>query len=56
MLANDVLPRLQNIENCYTDTYRRYQYNNKNIELVLQDIKFMKKVVMEHSEQFKKSA
>ncbi len=23
LLENDVLPRLQNIENCYTTTYRR---------------------------------
>lgn len=25
MLENDILPRLQNIESCYTSTYRRYQ-------------------------------
>ena len=24
LLENDVLPRLQNIESCYTSTYRRY--------------------------------
>ena len=24
LLENDILPRLQNIESCYTSTYRRY--------------------------------
>lgn len=24
LIENDILPRLQNIESCYTSTYRRY--------------------------------
>lgn len=27
LLENDTLPRLQNIESCYTSTYRRYAMN-----------------------------
>lgn len=27
---NDILPRLQNIESCYTSTYKRYQTGIKS--------------------------
>lgn len=29
---NDILPRLQNIESCYTSTYKRYQTVGRRIE------------------------
>lgn len=54
MLENDVLPRLQNIESCYTSTYRRYVNNAEKIEAMESDIQLLKEVVREHSEQLKK--
>ena len=29
---NDILPRLQNIEACYTSTYNRYEKGSEEIE------------------------
>ncbi len=53
-LENDVLPRLQNIESCYTTTYRRYQSGVSQIEAMQADIDVMKKVITEHSEKLQK--
>jgi len=55
-LENEVLPRLQNIESCYTSTYRRYQSGINQIEAMQADIEIIKKVVSEHSEKLKKLA
>lgn len=51
---NDILPRLQNIESCYTSTFKRYQSGINQIESMQTDIKIMKKVIAEHSENCKK--
>ena len=51
LLENDTLPRLQNIESCYTSTYRRYANGISQIEATAADIGIMKKVVTEHSQQ-----
>lgn len=51
MLENDTLPRLQNIESCYTSTYRRYANGISQIEAMATDIGIMKKVVAEHSQK-----
>lgn len=51
MLENDTLPRLQNIESCYTSTYRRYANGISQIEAMTADIGIMKKVVTEHSQK-----
>lgn len=51
---NDILPRLQNIESCYTSTYKRYQSGIAKIEAMQNDIDLMKKVVAEHSEKLRK--
>lgn len=51
---NDILPRLQNIEACYTSTFKRYQTGVEQIEGMQTDIDVMKKVIAEHSEKFKK--
>lgn len=51
---NDILPRLQNIESCYTSTYKRYQTGVEQIEAMQADIEILKKVVTDHSEKLQK--
>lgn len=51
---NDILPRLQNIESCYTSTYRRYANGIEQIDAMQVDIDIMKKVLTEHSEKLQK--
>ena len=53
---NDILPRLQNIESCYTSTYRRYASGIEEMEALKADMEIIKKVVAEHSEKLKKPA
>lgn len=53
---NDILPRLQNIEACYTSTYKRYQSGTEQIDAMQTDIDIMKKVIREHSERLQKLA
>ena len=51
---NDILPRLQNIEACYTSTYNRYKSGVSQIDAMQADIDVMKKVIAEHSEKLQK--
>ena len=51
---NDVLPRLQNIESCYTYTYKRYQAGIDQVETMQTDIEVIKSVVSEHSKTLQK--
>ena len=51
---NEILPRLQTIESCYTDTYKRYQSGIAQIEAMQIDIDVMKSVIREHSEKLQK--
>ncbi len=51
---NEILPRLQNIESCYTSTYKRYQSGIEQIEAMQADIEVMKSVIREHSEKLQK--
>lgn len=53
---NEILPRLQNIESCYTSTYKRYSNSVEDYESMKQDIAIMKEVIVEHSEKLKKLA
>lgn len=53
-LETNVVPRLQNIEACYTDTYDRYKNSVDSYEAMKTDIDILKKVVTEHSEKLKK--
>lgn len=53
---NDILPRLQNIEACYTSTYNRYKSGIAQIEAMQTDIDVMKSVIREHSEKLQKLA
>lgn len=48
---NDILPRLQNIESCYTSTYKRYQTGIEQIDAMQADIDVIKSVIQEHSEK-----
>lgn len=56
LLENNVIPRLNTIESCYTDTYNRYKDYVDKIESVFDDIELLKKVVAEHSEKLQKLA
>ncbi|MDE7341470.1 MAG: hypothetical protein K2N80_13095 [Lachnospiraceae bacterium] len=53
---NIILPRLDTIESCYLDTYRRYRDNADRMEAVYEDVGIMKKVLAEHSRQLQKLA
>ena len=51
---NVILPRLNTIESCYTDTYNRYKDYADKMESAFEDIELLKKVVAEHSEKLQK--
>ena len=53
---NVIMPGLNNIEACYTDTFKRYRDYADKIESTYEDVDLLKKVVMEHSEKFQKLA
>ena len=47
---NIIIPRLNNIEACYTSTYERYKRNSDEFEFALKhDIPIMKQILTEHS-------
>ena len=50
----EILPRLQEIESCYTSTFNRYKSGITQIEAMQTDIDVLKKVVSEHSEKLQK--
>lgn len=56
LLENDVLPRLNTIESCYTSTYRRYASGINQLDAIQTDVDILKKVVSEHSEKLQKLA
>lgn len=56
LLENNVIPRLNTIEACYTSTYDRYKDSVEDYEAMKQDISIIKKVVTEHSEKLQKLA
>ena len=53
---NVILPRLNTIESCYTDTYNRYKNYAEKMEAAFADIEIMKKGIAEHSEKLQKLA
>jgi hypothetical protein len=55
-LENDISPRLQNIESCYTSTYERYQDYTEKMDAMQADIDIIKKIVIEHSEKLQKTS
>ncbi len=52
-LENNLIPRLQNIETCYLDTYNRYISEIERVHALEADVSILKKVVQEHSEKLK---
>ena len=54
LLENEVIPRLQNIESCYTTTYSRYANGIQQLDTIQKDVDVLKLVVAEHSEILKK--
>mgnify|MGYP001026907770 CR=1 FL=1 len=54
LMENDIQPRLQNIESCYTSTYRRYAEGIEDLETLKTDMGIVKKVVSEHSEKLQR--
>ena len=51
---NKILPRLNNIESCYTSTFNRYKDSTEDYEMIKQDVSILKKVVTDHSEKLQK--
>ncbi len=47
----EIMPRLQTIEKCYTDTYYRYQNQVEGYEQMQSDIKIMQNVLQDHSKK-----
>ncbi len=50
---NEVIPRLQNIEECYTSTFVRYKDDVVQIERLQTDVDVLKSVVSDHSLKLK---
>ena len=53
---NVIMPRLDTIESCYTDTYIRYRNHAEKMETAFDDIEVLKKVVTNLSDQRQKMA
>ena len=53
-LENDVVPRLSNIEQCYIDTFERYQEGVEKLDDMQRDIDVIKLTVTDHSEELNK--
>ena len=51
---NDILPRLQTIEDCYLSTYKRYEESCNKIDQMQKDIALHALVLEEHSEILKR--
>ncbi|MCQ4638126.1 hypothetical protein NE619_15420 [Anaerovorax odorimutans] len=53
LLEQDIIPRLQNIESCYTSTYRRYAVSSEELDALKADMEIIKNVIAEHSKKLK---
>lgn len=53
---NDILPRLNTIESCYTSTYKRYNSYAEKMDAAFTDINLLKIVVSDHSDKLRKLA
>ena len=53
---NMILPRLNTIESCYTDTYTRYKEYADRMDSTFSDVDLLKRVVAEQSEKIQKLA
>lgn len=48
---NEIIPRLQNIEECYISTFNRYKNSVEGYETMQSDIQLLKEVSKEHSKK-----
>ena len=55
-LENNILPRLQTIEECYLSTFERYQSGIGQIETMQSNIDVLTTTVKKHSEMFQQMA
>lgn len=55
-LENDIKPRLQTMEACYTSTYDRYKNSVEGYETMQADLEILKKGIGAHSEKLQKLA
>ena len=53
-IENDVIPRLSHIEQCYIDTFERYQKGIDKLDDMQRDIDVIKITVTGHSEELNK--
>ena len=53
-LENDIVPRLSHIEQCYIDTFERYQKGIDKLDKMQRDIDVIKITVTGHSEELNK--
>ncbi len=53
LMENNILPRLQNIESCYVDTYSRYVVKMEEMDSLKLDMDVVKDVLKEHSDKLK---
>ena len=56
LFENDIVPRLQNIESCYTSTYHRYSNGISELEALKANMDIIEKVITEHSIELQKLA
>ncbi len=54
LLENNVIPRLNTIEACYTSTYQRYQDYADQMDCVYENIKLLNQTVIKHSQILQK--
>ena len=54
LLENNVIPRLNTIEACYTSTYQRYQDYADQMDCVYENIKLLNQTVIKHSQNIEK--
>ena len=52
---NIIMPRLNDIEACYTSTYKRYKDHADRMEQTYEDVALLKKVVASHSEMLQRA-
>ena len=52
---NIIMPRLNDIEACYTSTYQRYKDHADRMEQTYEDVALLKKVVASHSEMLRRA-
>lgn len=51
---NVIMPRLNTIESCYIDTFKRYSNYADKMDAAFEDIEIMKKVIIGHSEKLQR--